>query len=154
MNKTKGVIEKFNSKQINTKRGQATVYSIGIAGVWYSLGFKSYDLAEGMNVELTYDDSNRYKNVSAVEILSSSEEDTFFDSAPAPQAPAPATAADDRQASIIRQNALSHATKLVVEGGYIDRHDNLQSSALKSAEFIIKVAREFEYYAMTGNCRK
>lgn len=47
----------------------------------------------------------------------------------------------DGQRVIVRQNALGHATKLVVEAGY---HSGEDSNA--SADLIIELARKFEAY--------
>lgn len=146
MSNVTGVITKKSQRQVTTKFGEKTSYSIQINGEWYSAGFKPCPYNEGDTVSANFEMNGSYKNITGYGAAPAS---AGSGAAPAPSAPAPRATgkqfpvpSDHPDRAIIRQNALAHATKLVVEGTSADMPD-LDGAA----ERIIELAYKFEAYA-------
>jgi hypothetical protein len=129
-------VEELGIKPVNVKGQSKNTYSFKAAGQWYRTNFKNHDLAVGDIVSFSFAEDKYGKNVNPDDITRSGKA--------APQAAnAPQAGGTNRERSIIRQNALSHATALVLKRG-VDGMD--QDTAIAD---IITAARSFESY-VTG----
>jgi hypothetical protein len=152
-----GVIQAFDSETIS-KPGKRpfTVHKVCVDGMWYEAGYTKP--AFGIGEQVNFEAEKKYGKMA---ITSTINRGAGGGSAPAPSAP-PASSGGggggrsyggvakefpvpalhpDR--SIIRQNALAHATKLVCDAGVIEAGDNLDDWA----ETIVGLAYKFEEYA-------
>lgn len=136
--------------------------SIKVDGAWYGAFAKTQlgSAGVGDNVTFTYTsvekDGTTYNNIKG---------NVTVDGAPKSAAPAPAAAGGytprpaggvrefpvgptSPERVIIRQNALSHATRMVMEGKFYN-----EDSAEHTSQLIVDMAREFEAY-VTGDLDK
>jgi hypothetical protein len=152
----KGIVTNEGSKQVNTRFGVKTTYSIEVDGVWFKCGFKKPPCKPGDEIE--FDDSvgtygAEAKNVRPVGSRVQGVEETPVKTPtkatnygrPEKTFPVPLLHGDR---SIIRQNSLAHATNLVVsvypkESVLVPAQTELDSMA----EMVIKVAMKFEEYS-------
>lgn len=153
MSTVTGVVEKINSRDVNTRRGPAKSYGINVSGVWYSGGFTAPACSEGDTVELEHKD-DQYKSVVSVRVTASgggvptTTSPTSSVGVPAKKAfrngPFPIDPLDG-QRSIIRQNAVTNANSyLVTFYGSTDPED--PSIRKPNVEDLLKIARQIEAY--------
>lgn len=155
-----GVLESISTKDINTKYGPKKKYSVKIDGTWYDAGWKKPAVSEGTTVSFTYKDGPYGKELDgvmspAVAGLGAgtstaapakvSTGRSKYDASPFPVPPL------DPSRSIIRQNALRHATATVA--AYLEHNRQVadsKSSSLdcvaKLCESVIHAARLYENY--------
>lgn len=147
-----GTVESASKKEVKTKFGMKPTFSLKIDGDWYACGFTDPHCSAGDVIAFSYTEGKYGKEIDKGSIMKTG-------SAPAPTPtpvlkstvtgvpsnrpfPIPALHGDR---AIIRQNALNHATKLVVE--------TARTAAVTQAELdgfadtIIRLARKFEAYA-------
>lgn len=165
MAKIVGVVDEVGSRSVNTKFGMKNSYFLVVGGERYAAGFKAPSVAAGDSVDLEFDSTSRYKDVISVSKRAAGDAPTK--STPAASAPAgyggklfpvPPLHPDR---SIIRQNALAHATKVVVDFfAATVRRDGADAPTPRPfgqmdivADEIIRVARKFEAYS-TGDLDK
>ena len=132
-----GVVEAVSTKQVNTRFGEKTAYSVKIEGQWYGNGFKSPGVDKGQTVQFDYKMQGNYKNITSI---------VPTGGAPAPSGgttsssswPIPKDSARDR--SIIRQNCVGNAIKLL----------ELSKAKDVDSATVISTARDLEAYC-TGD---
>jgi len=149
--KARGVVERVHEREVTTKHGKKSAYSAKIGEDWYSLGFKTWGVEAGYEIELEYEMRGEYRNASKVEVIGHGV-DKKFDSPPTTSSNTGQAAtqggADFRQRSIVRQNSVTNSVKLLVDGGFIEGSEKLKSSASTSAALVVKVAAIFEKYSL------
>jgi len=119
-----GIVEAVKVNEVNTRNGVKNSYNILLDGSWYN-SFKDYGAKKGDRVVITYTENGQYKNIDSVNI------DT--------QVPVVNNnIVVDTQTAIIRQNALGHATTIVLS--------NSQDRLEVKVEKIIDVAKQLEAY--------
>lgn len=152
-----GVVTGYDSEtKNNPKTGRPmTIHKIIIDGTAYECGFKKPSFGIGNAVE--FDSLVKYGKAVAENIRAAGYAATTVptaapkstasggsggrpDHGPKKEFPVPLLHPDR---SIIRQNALGHATKLYCDGGWAVNEDDLA----KAAEKIIEIAYQFEEYA-------
>lgn len=148
-----GVVSAVDTRMVNTKFGLKPSYSVTVNGERYAAGFRAPSAAVGDFVDLTYDDSSRYKDIQSISKATGSP--PAVAAKPPVTAAAPVKSGYDRvfpvpalspERAIIRQNALGHATKVVLDGP-------MEVGSEDGVEEIIRIARKFEAYA-TGDLDK
>ena len=150
-----GTLKRISAKEMEGKYGPTKAYSILLetndGDEWISVGFKnpSDSISEGDTVILEVEVKGKYKNIkknTAIMNLSgdkpSEQVKTVESSGPFNAKPAATAPAFDKQRMIVRQNALGHATQLVI---------NCAPDKSKTPEVIINIAKQFEAYAMGDN---
>lgn len=145
-----GVIDSITSKDITTKFGVKKKYSIKIDGTWYDAGWKKPNAVEGTTVSFNYKDGPYGKEIdggltpavaglgsgtSAAAPAKAAGSRGKYDAAPFPVPPL------DPSRSIIRQNALRHATAIVLGTGAANNVDPAVVS-----HGVISIARILENY--------
>jgi hypothetical protein len=157
-------VENITSRTVNTKFGPKPSYTITCDGGTYGFGFKkpTFNIGDEINFDF---ENTKYGNQVLHEtlVLVSSSGGT---SAPTGTPPARGGYASSRPSgmasrpfpipdthgdrAIVRQNALGHATKLVVDAGmfvHATTEENRPNQAMEVAKTVIKVASLFEAYA-------
>ncbi len=149
-----GTVEWMGSKDVNTKWGLKPKYSMKINGQWFSAGFKkALAMPTGTQVEVEYVTGAYGNDVTSIKAttggVAPTAGTTASEGAATPSKsygrdrpfPIPVTHGDR---SIIRQNALTHATNLyttvVVDG-------SKKLDLKKAAEEIVELAYIFEEYS-------
>ncbi|RMH16983.1 MAG: hypothetical protein D6698_08950 [Gammaproteobacteria bacterium] len=131
METIKGEVGFIKTRQVSTKRGMVTAYSIKLEdGPWISFGFKKPDFSKGDVVE--FDVQGEYNDCKAHRIVS---KDSGTGGAPA--------ASSNRDRTIVRQNALGHATTIALA-----LLPEKKPSSEVVAERVIKLAEKFEHWVM------
>lgn len=141
-----GEVKALSTKEVNTKRGLSTTYSIRINDDWYSAGFKKPPVEKGDHVTLIHK-GDQYKTV-----LSVTKQGGINTESPNKQTEKKVGAISlDRDRAIIRQNALTNARELYVAKvvGEIGSPEQCSSCA----EEIISISRQFEAYT-SGDIEK
>lgn len=157
-----GMLESISTKDINTKYGLKKKYSVKIDGVWYDAGWKKPLAVEGTAVSFEYKDGSYGKeltsgltpavsglgagtSVAAKPAAPAEKVRGKFDAAPFPVPPM------DPSRSIIRQNALRHATATV--NSYLEHNRAISTTGLSKidgvhnlCESVILAARLYENY--------
>jgi len=130
----KGIVETRKEGTAKTKRGNVPTTNLKINGDWYNC-FKDYGAQEGDTVIVDYEMNGQYTNVQKITVLAgeSAPKPNVFDSAPKNNT--------NVQKSIVRQNALSHATSVVLNKDIVKDYNNDDI-----ANEIIRVAQKFENY--------
>lgn len=157
-----GVLENISAKPRTIKRGPrtgqtTTAYSICVDGNWYSAGFDAPPANQGDTVTFQADETQWGMQIKKGTLRVSGAAGGAaptppWEGSPAPAAPrsAPPKPAGrtfpvgltDHSRSIIRQNALGHATEVVTTFAPDDAQD-----LDKQAEEVIRIARKFEAYS-------
>lgn len=148
------IIDRITSKDVNTKFGPKKSYSIQAGGKWVSYGLKKPAFNEGDDVEFSVvTNAAGYEgvDVATVRVISKGA------GTPTPAAAAAAVAPikpaygppakvfpipplhGDR--AIVRQNSLTNAVNLLKDKIELDE------DVVKTAEFIVSIARVFEAYS-------
>lgn len=158
---TVGVLESISTKDINTKFGLKKKYSIKVDGVWYDAGWKKPSVVEGTTVSFEFKDGTYGKELTSgltptvaglgagTAVVSSAAKGSDkprgkFDASPFPVPPL------DPSRSIIRQNALRHATATV--NSYLEHNRAMQegvspiSGVTNLCDSVILAARKYENY--------
>ena len=151
-----GTVESQSKKEVKTKFGMKPTWSLKIDGEWYACGFTDPRVSAGDVIAFSFTEGKYGKEI---------DKGTIMKTGAAPAAPtytatvtpAPKSAAPvgnrpfpipplhgDR--AIIRQNALSHAARLMASFGIATDKEDLPDWD-KTAELVIHVARKFEAYA-------
>lgn len=149
-------VEQVSSRDVTTRFGPKKSYSFRCDdGKWYSTGFKAHGLNVGDNVTFDFE-VDRYGNQVKMETLkiggaggaatpatpaASSAGRSF--GPPTKPFPIPLTHGDR---SIIRQNSITNAVKLVTESKHIDKLVSTMTLD-DTIKTIVRVAREFEMYS-------
>jgi hypothetical protein len=133
MPQVNGTVTATSTKKVNTKYGEKDTFSICVDGVWYSNGFTQPTVDKGDTVTLEHD-GGKYKNIISVS-------KTAGGGAAAPSGGGTSRGGTDVQRAIIRQNALAHATSVVLatKPAKQDRADVIKD--------VITAARCFEAYS-------
>lgn len=151
-----GTVEGASKKEVKTKFGMKPTFSLKIDGEWYSCGFTDPRCSSGDVIAFTYTDTKYGREIDKGSIMKtgaavtppaeSKPTYTGTTSAPksaaAPNRPFPIPPLHGDRA-IIRQNALSHASRLAaayIQPGTVYLEDTL-------ADTVIRLARKFEAYA-------
>lgn len=154
-----GTVDKISTKDINTKYGLKKKYSVQIDGVWYDAGWKKPTVVEGTTVSFASKDTSYGKEIDggltpAVAGLGAGTATTTapkatrgkYDAAPFPVPPL------DPSRSIIRQNALRHATatwEMTFEFNMSERNrepTGIAAATLDVADAVIQIAKRYENY--------
>ena len=144
-----GTVSRIASKDINTKFGAKKKYSMEIDGTWYDAGWKKPTVVEGTVVSFDYKETSYGKELTSYSPSTGGAGGTtatpaakvnnaFSGGFRGSSFPVPPL---DPSRSIIRQNALRHATALVTH-----TKANELGNELDLATIIIQVARVFEEY--------
>jgi hypothetical protein len=154
-----GLLESITSKDINTKYGLKKKYSVKIDGVWYDAGWKKPTAVEGTHVSFTSKDTSYGKEIDggltpAVAGLGAGTSTSAKPAAPAARgkfeaAPFPVPPLDPSR-SIIRQNALRHATATVSMYMEHQRHippvNPIGGGVTSLCDSVILAAKKYEEY--------
>ena len=108
MNAT-GTVERMSSREVTTRNGPATSYSLMVAGEWYSAGFAEPKCNEGDNVEFGVTQNGQYKNINKNSIRVVGAGDSTVSVAISPSVPAPTS----RDISIGYQSSRKDAIQIV-----------------------------------------
>lgn len=148
----KGIFEGYTSAQRNKKDGSGTTttYTVSISGKKIGAGFhnKTFkDIAPGTPVEYNIFQKGEYINLEWIKAvpgtptgLVPAQKGEFVSSGPTP-------IGSSVQEQIVRQNALSHATALVIaQAGNLDKKPTLK----KMVENTVAFADHFKRYIETG----
>lgn len=152
-----GIVESITSKDINTKYGLKKKYSVKIDGTWYDAGWKKPTVAEGTTVTFNSKDTTYGREldgglVPTVAGLGAGTSTAAkpaattrgkYDAVPFPVPPL------DPSRSIIRQNALRHATATVNMQLEQARHAGVGTSSpsiSQIVESVVHAARQYEEY--------
>lgn len=156
----KGIVEGASKKEVKTKFGMKPTYSIKVGGEWYSNGFTNPLVSAGDEVafEFTADrfgnqiDKGTLTKTGATHAAPPSPGYELKDAPAVPVAPKSAPVSNrpfpipplhgDR--AIIRQNALGHATRIVLQGQNVPANSEMLTTI---TEQVIQVARKLEAYA-------
>lgn len=126
-----GTITAVSKKEVNTKRGPAMTYSFCLDGdTWCSNGFTALKVGKGDEVKVTLK-GDRYNTVVSIDPVSVGSS-TGGNTVRKP---------DNVQQAIIRQNALSHATAIVLAS---KEAKETRNDLVKE---VIRLAKAFEAYA-------
>ena len=139
MPQVSGVVQALSTKDVNTKYGIKPTFSVNVDGVWYSNGFKKpVEIEKGDTVNIEHD-GGKYKNI--VSMSKTAAGAGGASASPASSGGGRSGGGTDVQRAIIRQNALAHATAVVM---------GTLSAKPKRADVIkdvITTARCFESYS-------
>jgi hypothetical protein len=152
-----GTVESQSKKEVKTKFGMKPTWSLKIDGEWYACGFTDPRVSAGDVIAFSFTEGKYGKEIDKGSIMKTGAAPTPAPTYTPTLAAAPKSAAPvsnrpfpipplhgDR--AIIRQNALNHATKLVVDAGLaVGAGGTVQAD--ETADLIIHVARRFEAYA-------
>lgn len=127
----KGTVERITSKQVNTKYGMKPAYKAKIGDTWVDVGFKKPVFNEGDEVE--FEVVGQYNKLTTVTVLSSGGGGTGGSNA----------GGTSRDRVIVRQNALSHATALVIA-----MLPEKKPSSDVVAERVMQLAEKFEGWVL------
>lgn len=134
-----GTVTSKSSRKVNTKFGEKDTYSVQIDGQWYGNGFKPLpEINDGDTVEFEFSMNGAYKNISHITKVAGGA------STPASGGRSSGGAVgkpNDVQQAIMRQNALAHATSVVVATKAAKETDDAM------AKRILKLAPVFVAYA-------
>jgi hypothetical protein len=148
----KGIVEAVTTKEVKTKYGMKPTFSVKVDGEWYSNGFTDPRVSKGDEIAFEFTegkygnefDKGTVMRVGRAEPTTAPAKDVEVaapKSAPFRPFPIPALHGDR---AIIRQNALSHATKLyssfITPGASVYGVDTMSFQ-------VIELARKFEAYA-------
>jgi len=130
----KGIVETRKDGTAKTKRGNVPTTNLKVNGDWYNC-FTDYGAQEGDTVIVNYEMNGNYTNVSKITVLAGES---------APKTIINNTASNTSiQQSIVRQNALSHATKIVL------RVDTSAANNDRVAQEVIRLAKLLEQYVIS-----
>lgn len=146
----KGIFEGYTSAQRNTPKGTSTAYTITISGKKIGAGFSNKlfkDLPSGTPVEYTIKQNGNFINLESLQAVPGTPTGTvpaqkgeFVSSGPTPTG-------SSVQVQIVRQNALSHASALVIAQAFnLDKKPTLK----KMVENTVAFADHFVRYIETG----
>lgn len=157
-----GTLDTISSKTINTKFGPKLKYSVKIDGTWYDAGWKKPTVSEGTTVQFEFKDGTYGKELTtgltpavaglgagtsvAAKPAGTDKPRGKFDAAPFP------VPALDPSRSIIRQNALRHATAtwdMTARSNSNERIGEPSGTALRVKDVagaVIAIARIYENY--------
>jgi hypothetical protein len=143
-----GTVQKIYENPVKTKFGMKNSYKIMVDGVGYGAGFKKPDVNVGDLVSIDHkgDTYNTILNIlrggatPAPEAGAPGPTTTLHTRATGKEFPIPALHPDR---SIVRQNSLSHASRIVAAGTIPWDF----STPLKVADIVIELARRFEAYS-------
>lgn len=71
MQTIEGVVEQLGQREVNTKYGPKTSFSIKVGNEWLSAGFKAPQAQKGQTVRVVYTTNGNYKNVDTIEVIDS-----------------------------------------------------------------------------------
>lgn len=149
----KGIVETTSKKEVKTKFGMKPTFSVKVDGEWYSNGFTDPRVSAGDEIAFEYTDGRYGKEFDKGTVMRISKGAAPADeptAAPAATAPKSTYSTASRpfpipplhgDRAIIRQNALGHATRVVVVSTMAGETDDAVS------ERIIRLARKLEAYA-------
>lgn len=143
-----GLLESISSKEINTKYGPKKKYSVKIDGVWYDAGWKKPTAVEGTHVSFDSKTTSYGKEIdggltpavaglgagTSVATKAPAASRGKYEAAPFPVPPL------DPSRSIIRQNALRHAT------GTVAMVPGMAPTLDEAVSMVIYAARKYEEY--------
>ena len=132
-----GVVEAVSTKQVNTRFGEKTAYSVKIEGQWYGNGFKSPGVDKGQQVQFDYKMQGNYKNITSI-VPTGAASAPSSGTTSSSSWPIPKDSSRDR--SIIRQNCVGNAIKLL----------ELSKAKDVDSATVIATARDLEAYC-TGD---
>lgn len=123
----KGTVEVVTSKMVDTKYGSKPAYRAKVGDTWIDVGFKKPPFQKGDVIE--YEVEGQYNKLVSAKVVSSGA------SAAAP--------AGNRDRIIVRQNALGHATQIVLALLPDER-----PSTEVVAERVTQIASRLEHWVM------
>lgn len=145
---TIGTISQTDSKEVNTKFGSKATYSYNIDGTWYRNGFKQAPVSQGDEVEFEFKETQYGKELINIRKIGTGSVPANDEPSAAPQRsganPLYAEFKVDmpKDRAIIRQNALTHATNVVMSDGTL-----VDATTDMVAAEVIRIARLFESYS-------
>lgn len=146
-----GVVTKIVGKPINTKFGPKQKYSMEIGGDWYDAGWKKPTVVEGTTVEYDFKETTYGRELTS--LSPSTKALTMTPVAPAkvssgsmPRSGSFPVPPLDPSRSIIRQNALRHATS-TLDSWCSSEADAAKNGTIESlCDAVIRAARRYEEY--------
>jgi len=136
MPEVNGRVKAISIKDRNTRNGVAKVYSLCVDDVWYNNGFTALnEIEKGSEVRIEFHADSYGNKIDSIVRTGGAT------SAPGTAAPAKGGRGTDVQQAIIRQNALAHATQVVLATLPVKpkREDVIKD--------VIKTARCFEQFS-------
>lgn len=145
----KGTFEGFTSAERKTARGMSIAYTVIISGKKIGAGFSNKlfkDMAPGTPVEYTVQQNGNFINLDSLQAIPGGHVQAPAQKgsvSPSPAAPTGSTV----QVQIVRQNALSHASALVIaQAANLEKKPTLK----KMVENTVAFADHFVRYIETG----